>query len=82
MLIQVSPGVPVLPMDVHKATISAGLLAADAAMPVVDKISSDDESVQRQLARATGSRPIGVTQPVWRCCSGPAAVGRARPDGG
>ena len=50
-VIHVPPGVPVLAMDVHKSTISAGVLAADATTPVVDKIASDDEAVR--LANAT-----------------------------
>lgn len=51
MLIHVPPGVPVLAMDVHKNTISAAVLEPGSTTPVVDKISSDDESVRRLMAR-------------------------------
>jgi transposase len=51
VLIHVPHDVPVLAMDVHKNTISAGLLEPGSNTPVVDKISTDDESVRRLVAR-------------------------------
>ena len=51
MLIHVPPEVRVLAMDVHKNTISAGLLEPGSTVPVVDKVSTDDESVRRLIAR-------------------------------
>jgi len=50
-LIHVPPGVSVLAMDVHKNTISTGLLEPDSTSPLVDKISSDDEVVRRLIGR-------------------------------
>jgi hypothetical protein len=38
-------------MDVHKNTISAAVLEPGWDTPVVDKISSDDESMRRLVAR-------------------------------
>ncbi len=73
MLIHVPPGVPVLAMDVHKNTISAAVLEPGSTTPVVDKISSDDESVRRLMARfAEPSR-------VWACYeAGPTGYELAR----
>lgn len=51
MLIHVPPDVDVLAMDVHKNTISAGLLEPGSTRPVIDKISTDDESIRRLIAR-------------------------------
>lgn len=73
MLIHVPPGVPVLAMDVHKSTISAGVLAPDATTPLVDKISSDDEAVRRLVARFEDPRQ------VWACYeAGPTGYELAR----
>jgi hypothetical protein len=47
VLIHVPLDVRVLAMDVHKNTISAGLLEPGSMSPVIDKISADDESVRR-----------------------------------
>ena len=77
MLIHVPPGVPVLAMDVHKSTISAGVLLAEATTPVVDKVSSDEQSVRRLVARfADPAR-------VWACYeAGPTGYELARLLGG
>jgi hypothetical protein len=40
-----------LGLDVHKNTISVGILEPDAEVPVVDKISSDEDSVRRLIGR-------------------------------
>ena len=73
MLIHVPPGVRVLAMDVHKATISTGVLDPDATVPVVDKISSDDEAVRRLVGR------VGGGPPVWACYeAGPTGYELAR----
>lgn len=73
MLIHVPPGVRVLAMDVHKNSISAGLLEPDGDSPLVDKISADEESVRRLVARfADRSR-------VWACYeAGPTGYELAR----
>ncbi len=73
MLIHVPPGVPVLAMDVHKSTISAGVLAPDATTSLVDKISSDDEAVGRLVARFEDPAR------VWACYeAGPTGYELAR----
>jgi transposase len=60
-------------MDVHKATISTGVLDPDATVPVVDKISSDDEAVRRLVGR------VGGGPPVWACYeAGPTGYELAR----
>jgi len=51
VLIHVPPHADVLAMDVHKLSISAGVLPASAVSPVVDKIGSDEESVRRLVGR-------------------------------
>ena len=51
MLIHVPSHVRVLAMDVHKNTISTGLLEPGWDTPVVDRLSADDESVRRLIAR-------------------------------
>ena len=40
-----------LGLDVHKNTISVGVLEPDQDSPRTDKISSDDEAVRRLIAR-------------------------------
>jgi transposase len=60
-LIHVPPEVTVLAMDVHKNSISTGLLEPAAAVPLVDKISADDESVRRLIAR------FPQRHRVWAC---------------
>ena len=49
-LIHVPPGVTVLAMDVHKNSISTGVLEPSSSVALVDKISSDDEMVRRLIA--------------------------------
>jgi transposase len=48
-------------MDVHKNSISTGLLEPGWTSPLVDKISSDDEMVRRLIARFDDPRQ------VWAC---------------
>jgi len=60
-------------MDVHKSTISTGVLEPDSTSPLVDKISTDDESVRRLIAR--------FPEPgrVWACYeAGPTGYELAR----
>lgn len=60
-------------MDVHKNTISTGLLEPGSTSPVMDKISTDDESVGRLLARFPGR------ERVWACYeAGPTGYELAR----
>jgi transposase len=40
-----------LGLDVHKNTISVGILEPDAEVPVVDKISSSEDSVRRLIGQ-------------------------------
>lgn len=73
MLIHVPPSAPVLAMDVHKSTISAAVLAPEVSSPVVDKISSDDESVRRLVGR------FDDPTRVWACYeAGPTGYELAR----
>ena len=61
MLIHVPPEADVLAMDVHKNTISTGLLVPGSFSPVIDKISTDEESIRRLVGRfADPGR-------VWAC---------------
>jgi transposase len=60
-------------MDVHKNTISTGLLEPDSTTPVLDKISADDESVRRLVARFPDPGR------VWACYeAGPTGYELAR----
>ena len=61
MLIHVPPEGTVLAMDVHKNTISTGVLEPGSTSPLVDKISADDESVRRLIGRFVEPRR------VWAC---------------
>ena len=61
VLIYVPPEVTVLAMDVHKKTISSGVLEPGSSVPMVDSMSSDDESVRRLIARFPEPRR------VWAC---------------
>lgn len=73
MLIHVPPEVRVLAMDVHKNTISTGLLEPGSTSPVVDKLGTDDESVRRLIARFEDPRR------VWVCYeAGPTGYELAR----
>lgn len=72
-LIHVPPGVTVLAMDVHKSTISAGVLTPGSTVPLVDKISSDDEMVGRLIGR------FPHPGQVWACYeAGPTGYELAR----
>lgn len=73
MLIHVPPDVRVLAMDVHKKTISTAVLEPLAATPALDKISADDESIRRLVAR------LGDPARVWACYeAGPTGYELAR----
>lgn len=60
-MIHVPPEVTVLAMDVHKNTISTGLLEHDSLSPLVDRISADEESVRRLIGR------FPDRDRVWAC---------------
>ena len=73
MLIHVPPEVVVLAMDVHKNTISTGLLVVGSTQVLVDKISSDDESIHRLIGRFEDPTR------VWACYeAGPTGYELAR----
>ncbi|MDQ4105426.1 MAG: transposase, partial [Actinomycetota bacterium] len=73
MLIHVPPHVRVLAMDVHANTISIGLLEPGSDSPVLDKVSADDESVRRLIAR------FDEPARVWACYeAGPTGYELAR----
>ena len=60
-------------MDVHKNSISTGLLEPESTSPVVDKISTDDESVRRLITR------FDEPGRVWACYeAGPTGYELAR----
>ena len=60
-------------MDVHKNTISAGVLEPGSTSPVVDKISADDEMVRRLVGRFPDPGR------VWACYeAGPTGYELAR----
>jgi hypothetical protein len=62
-----------LGLDVHKNTISVGLLEPDAELPIVEKISSDDEAVRRLISRFEDLRRLRVS-----CEAGPTGYELAR----
>lgn len=73
MYVRVPPDAVVLAMDVHKNSITTGLLKPGWDSPVLDKISTDDESVRRLINR------FEVPQRVWACYeAGPTGYGLAR----
>jgi transposase len=73
VLIHVPSHADVLAMDVHKLSISAGVLPAGAVSPVVDKIGSDAESVRRLVGR------FDDPGRVWACYeAGPTGYELAR----
>lgn len=75
MLIHVPPEVTVLAMDVHKNTISTGVLepGAPSSSVLVDKISTDEESIQRLIRR------FDDPGRVWACYeAGPTGYELAR----
>jgi hypothetical protein len=47
-----------LGLDVHKDTISVGILDPDQQVPVVERITHDEPSVRRLLARFPRSGPV------------------------
>ena len=51
-------GVIHLGLDVHKNTISAGILEPGAETAVVDKISSDEDAVSRLVGRFDDPRRV------------------------
>ena len=60
-------------MDVHKNTISAGVLEAGSTRVLVDKISTDDESIRRLITR------FEDPSRVWACYeAGPTGYELAR----
>jgi transposase len=60
-------------MDVHKNTISTGLLEPGSDSPLLDKLSADDESVRRLIAR------FDEPARVWACYeAGPTGYELAR----
>ena len=73
MLIHVPPEVIVLAMDVHKNTISTAVHGPGSTSLLIDKISADDESVRRLIARFSGQSR------VWACYeAGPTGYELAR----
>jgi transposase len=63
----------VLAMDVHKNSISAGVLEPEATTAVVDRISTDDDSICRLIRR------FDDPTRVWACYeAGPTGYGLAR----
>jgi hypothetical protein len=60
VLIHVPHDAPVLAMDVHRTPSRQGLLEPGATSPVVDNISTDDESVRRLVARFADPRRVCV----------------------
>lgn len=76
MLIHVPPGVRVLAMDVHKNTISAGLLEPDSDSPLLDRVSTRTQLVE--AAWAYKSKPhVGVTMKKRQEGLDPAVIARA-----
>src|SRR5215210_6749609 len=60
-------------MDVHANTISTGLLEPGSDSPLLDKISTDEESVRRLIAR------FEAPARVWACYeAGPTGYELAR----
>lgn len=73
MLIHVPPEVRVLAMDVHKNTISIGVLEPHSDSPLADRISTDDESIRRLAGR------FDEPERVWACYeAGPTGYELAR----
>ena len=73
MTVHVPHDVPLLAMDVHKNTISLGVLEPGSHTPVMDKIATDDESIRRLVARFSDPRR------VWACYeAGPTGYELAR----
>jgi hypothetical protein len=69
-----------LGLDVHKNTISAGILRPGEDVPDVEKISSDEESVRRLIDRLSDVKGHGcgpVTKRARRATSWPGCSGRS-----
>lgn len=72
-IIHVPPESVVLAMDVHKNTISTGVLEPGSTSVLVDKISTDDESIRRLIRR------FDDPGRVWACYeAGPTGYELAR----
>lgn len=72
-MIHVPSNVVVLAMDVHKKSISTGLLEPDSTVVALDRVGTDDESVRRLLAR------FRDPSRVWACYeAGPTGYELAR----
>jgi transposase len=72
-VIHVPSGVSVLAMDVHKNSISFGVLEPGVESPVIDRISTDDESVRWLINRFVDPAR------VWACYeAGPTGYELAR----
>lgn len=71
--IHVPPEAVVLAMDVHKNTISTGVLKPGSTQVLIDKISTDDESIRRLITR------FDDPGRVWACYeAGPTGYELAR----
>lgn len=72
-VIHVPSDVVVLAMDVHKNSVSTGVLEPDSTTVVVDKIGTDSESIRRLMAR------FPDPSRVWACYeAGPTGYELAR----
>ena len=72
-VVYVPPEAIVLAMDVHKNTISTGLLEPGSGSVVVDKIGTDEESIGRLIGRFEDPTR------VWACYeAGPTGYELAR----
>ncbi len=79
MLINVPPEVTVLAMDVHKNTISTGVLEPGVPLSgvLVDRISTDEESIRRLIGRFGHSTDVERREETIRLGSfrgGPSAA--------
>jgi len=73
VLIHVPPDVRVLAIDAHKNSLTVGVLEPGSDSPVVDRVSTDDESVRRLMSRFDDPRR------VWACYeAGPTGYELAR----
>lgn len=73
MPILAHPDAVFLGLDVHRDSISAGILNPDQSVPDVEKIFADEESVRRLIAR------LGDPRLVWACYeAGPTGYGLHR----
>lgn len=73
MLIHVPPESVVLAMDVHKNSISVGVLESGSGSVLVDRVGTDEESIRRLIAR------FEDPSRVWACYeAGPTGYELAR----